>query len=177
MVSMRAHFSFKAGLGFALAAQFFFGSIGAAHNVSLRFQVPSFIQFESASSNLTLPFADFSPGAESETAAMEYRIKANNVTRQRGVLMVQIDSKDSDLDLQARFANFSNAGGTAILVRNRQAFVTLTERDVFLADKTPVSGSGRTIQGSFEIAYKARAVKELPAGTRIKTIKLTFADV
>ena len=175
---MSAHFSFKASLaGFLLVLQCLLVPVCAADIVSLRFQVPSFIQLESESSSLTLLFSDFSPGAESEPARMEYMIMANNVTRQRGVLMAQIDSKDPDLDLQAQFDGFNNLGGNALLVQTPKEFVTLTDRDVLLADKTPVSGSGKTVRGTFGILYKARAIKELTAGTRIKTIKLTFTDV
>jgi len=167
---------FKVRLAFVLSAPLLLLAPVCMAAISINMKVPTFIQVEGGTVNFLLPFSDFTTGAESETAVVLYTVIANSVNRSQGVLKAKINSTDTDLNVQAKFNSFTNQGGNAALVQSQPGFVILTTTDISLADKVRLSGSGRIVQGDVGIAFKAKALTELAAQTRIKTVQLTFTD-
>ena len=162
---------------FWIAATPLVGEAGpTGQNIQIQVQAPQAISFTADQSSFTLTFSDFVDGAVSDIGSVTYSIQANDVQRTQSVVLGRLDSLFSGIVLEGDFQTYTKNAGNASLVQSQSGFLAINTTDVGLADKVIDAGSGRNMNGTFTIGYRARATQDLEAGNQVQMLTITFVD-
>jgi len=131
--------------------------------------------------DFTLTFSDFEIGTDSDTQAVTYRVKSNNMvdTALDGVVSAQIDSAIYGVALKADVGTYANIGstGNVALTEHAAGFATVGTTAVNLAKKATTTGNQKKIlNGNLPITWKATATEDLTEGDYTTNLTVTLKD-
>ena len=138
--------------------------------------VPMFSQITGDIESFTLHFDDITPGSETDTQMVTYRVKANDLNKDKGVVQAHLNASYPNIEVKADVGTYAKMGGNAVLVESAEGYVTLGETWTSLCDKQTLEGSGRVAVGTFGINYKAVATGYLEKKDIGVSIVITLVD-
>ena len=139
--------------------------------------VPTKLEIKANTANFTLTFADFAKSSETDSKTVVYGLKGNNVTRLTSVLTGQLAALFPNIDFQADVGAFTKVSGNATIVEAGAGFRTIgAAAPLGLANKQVDSGTGKMVNGTLPITYKAVALNDLETGTFTQTLTISFID-
>jgi hypothetical protein len=152
--------------------------LDASHDgAGIRFSVPSFVRIKADKSSITLKMQDFSRNSLSNEESVTYVVAANDVTLSRNVVMVKLDDRFENVELQVKFLQYERLHGNASLVAAKASWLNVRhKRGRGVANKITHQGSGKLIHGRFDLKYRASAKKDLPSGEQLRNLTVTIID-
>jgi hypothetical protein len=152
--------------------------LDASHDgAGIRFSVPSFVRIKANKSSINLKMNDFSRNALSNEESVSYEVAANDATQSKNVVMVKLNDRFENIELQVKFLQYEKLHGNASLVAAKTGWLNVRhKRGRGVANKIMDQGSGKLIHGRFMLKYRATAKRDLPSGEQLRNLTVTIVD-
>ena len=151
-------------------------SDSVSHQVTI--VTPSVVSLTADTANFTLTFSDFVNGSETDTKVVTYTVNANGMSQadDGAAMSAALNELYTDKNLQASVGNYTKTSGNTELAKINSGYVTINTNGVNIAKKTASTGSGKVLNGTLPVTYKAVATNDLEAGSETKTLTITLSD-
>lgn len=147
----------------------------ASHQVTI--SVPQASEISGDLQSFNLAFQDFLQGSETNQQVVNYRIKANNLSRNSGVVQAKVSVSIDGVSVKADVGAYHKQAGNAHLVESNAGFISLGENYTHLCDRQTDSGDGAVAVGNFSVTYKAAADQAISAQDVLVELSIVIVDI
>ena len=141
--------------------------------------VPAVLSLEASTADISLTFADYASGTNSDTQEVTYTVSCNNMLQTDGslALKAKLDSAFTGIDFKADPGTYNKVGGNTELVEASSGYITIGATDTALANKNNSTGDGKVLDGTIPVTYMATATADLAAGSSTQYLDVVLVNV